>query len=132
MDSTGFFSMKLAYHLNLLRKEINAKYVKRSRKVSKTAAGQGFTLLEVLVAVVILSLAYVAILQNFSMSLGNITRISGKQDRLLENVLLLEQKMSAAEGEEYPIFLEGSNYKLVVVAVENEPFLTLKLEANQP
>ena len=85
--------------------------------------------MEVLVAVAILGLAYVAVLQNFSVSLGNITRLSEYRDNLLNTTLVLEKEMLLTEsGNENIAFLEGSQYRLVIVTSEDEKFTTLKLE----
>ena len=53
--------------------------------------------MEVLVAVAILGLAYVAVLQNFSVSLGNITRLSEYRDNLLNTTLVLEKEILLTE-----------------------------------
>jgi prepilin-type N-terminal cleavage/methylation domain-containing protein len=99
-----------------------------TEKKRKGKSSKGFTLMEVLVAVAILGLAYVAVLQNFSVSLGNITRLSGHRDRLLHTTLVLEKEMLLSEsGNENPIFLEGSRYRLVIVTSADEKFTTLKL-----
>ena len=54
-------------------------------------APKGFTLLEVVVAVVILGLAYVAILQNFSFSSRNIARLQDSRTATFENSLEFEE-----------------------------------------
>lgn len=106
----------------------------------------GFTLIEVLVAVTILGLAYVAILQNFSLSLRNLARLDTKRLALFDEAQLFEQKiryvspasnMVEGEGgkgnidvkESGPSFLEGQKYRLVEVTSENGEFMTLKLES---
>jgi len=100
------------------------------------AAGKnkkGFTLIEVLAAVIILGLAYIAVLQNFSLSMKNITRIEKARTNTLEKTLAFEQLLSPPEDEpdqdtDLPLFLEGSYYQLVVVAAEDDDIVSLKLE----
>ena len=101
-----------------------------------TATGKnkkGFTLIEVLTAVIILGLAYVAILQSFSLSMKNITRIEKARANTLEEMLAFEQLLSPPEDEpdqetDLPLFLEGRYYQLVVVAAEDDDIMSLKLE----
>ena len=84
--------------------------------------------MEVLVAVAILGLAYVAVLQNFSVTMGNITRLSDYREILLDTTLALEKEILFSEnGEEATTFLEGSHYRLVIVTSEDDKFTTLKL-----
>ena len=84
--------------------------------------------MEVLVAVAILGLAYVAVLQNFSLSLGNITRLSGYRENLLHTTLELEKELVLSEDvDDKETFMEGSRYRLVTVTSEDERFTTLKL-----
>ena len=98
-------------------------------------ANKGFTLIEVLAAVVILGMAYVAILQNFSISMLNIDRIENARTDSFEDMLAFEQLLRPpAEDEEefipeeYPVFMEGRVYQLLIVTDENENMTTLKLE----
>lgn len=93
----------------------------------------GFTLIEVLAAVIILGLAYVAVLQSFSLSMKNITRIEKARESTLEKTLALEQLLYPQEEEPdhdtaLPLFLEGRFYELVVVATEGDDIMSLKLE----
>jgi len=94
---------------------------------------KGFTLIEVLAAVIILGLAYVAVLQSFSLSMKNITRIEKARINTLEQMLAFEQLLSPPEDEsdqntDLPLFLEGSYYQLVVVETEDDGMMSLKLE----
>jgi len=95
---------------------------------------QGFTIMEVVVAVIVLALAYTSILQNFSLSLRNIKRIDDKLALFFSEQLQFESKLEemAFGGEveqEGEIFLEGEKYRLVVVSSENGDFFTLFTEA---
>jgi len=97
---------------------------------------EGFTIIEVVIAVVILALAYTSILQNFSLSLRNIDRVDKKQSELFNQQLLFDAKLQemAFEGEgETPgeVFLEGNRYRVVVVTDENGEFATLLTEQIQ-
>ena len=105
------------------------------RKKSAPAAGQaGFTLLEVVVAVVILGLAYVAVLQNFSFSLNNIIRVEESQRQTFGAALAFEEMLRPADEEAGerkelpagPVFLEGHQYQLVLVASDDDRFVSLK------
>ena len=100
-----------------------------------TKADKGFTLLEVLVAVVILGLSYVAILQSFSLSLRNITKIDNQRANVFEesSSLIHDARFSGdtdtedmeVEGED---FIEGHKYRLVLVPSESGNMETLRLE----
>ena len=92
---------------------------------------RGFTLLEVLVAVVILGLAYVTVLQNFSFSMRNIVRIDKSRQSVRTNTLAFEELLrdeEDVEGEaETMVFLEGHSYNLVQVKDASGSYTTLKL-----
>lgn len=98
---------------------------------------KGFTLMEILVAVIILGLAYVAILQNFSTSMRNIVRVEKSRVEVLDDYLALEAEMlpatletgrDTATPEEKPAYMEGNKFRLVLVASENKRLISLKLE----
>jgi prepilin-type N-terminal cleavage/methylation domain-containing protein len=101
----------------------------------KHAGAAGFTLLEVVVAVVILGLAYVAVLQNFSFSLRNILRVEESRGSTLASALAFEGMLQpvSEEGGELeemepgPVYLEGQTYNLMLVASDNGEFMSLKL-----
>jgi prepilin-type N-terminal cleavage/methylation domain-containing protein len=95
----------------------------------------GFTLIEIIVAVVIMGMAYVVILQNFSLSTRNLSKVESVRDNLLRSALEFDQHSLAAklDNEESTemtesVFMEGSMYQLILVADENENFMTLRLE----
>jgi len=101
------------------------------------AEQSGFTLLEVLVAVLILGMAYVAVLQNFSISLKNIDKISKTRQAVFEELLAFsaDSKFTGAdlllesdEDEEGTLFIEGEKYRLVVVKSTSGELATLKLQ----
>jgi prepilin-type N-terminal cleavage/methylation domain-containing protein len=104
---------------------------------NQAAEQAGFTLLEVLVAVLILGLAYVAVLQNFSISLKNIDKISKTRQAVFEELLTFSQDNkftggnqleSDEEEEEGTLFIEGEKYRLVVVKSNSGELATLKLQ----
>jgi prepilin-type N-terminal cleavage/methylation domain-containing protein len=104
-----------------------------AKKNSKN--NRGFTLIEVLAAVVILGLAYVAALQSFSLSLKNIHRLEAKRSEIADALLAFEEK-SRFTGEsddeeevvEGVVFLEGHKYNLVVITDDSAGFTTMTLE----
>lgn len=107
--------------------------------VGRVAADQrGFTIIEVVVAVIILALAYGAILQNFSLSLRNIGRVDKKRTSIFEQQLQFEdrlQQMSFSDqsnqDEDGEVFLEGDKYQLVVVRNETGELTSLVAENKQ-
>lgn len=98
----------------------------------------GFSLIEVLVAVTILGVAYVAILQSFSLSLHNLGRMKASRALLMQDYLQFEarlvplkegemkEKERRGKGEE--LFLKGGIYELWHLESENGSFNSLKLE----
>jgi prepilin-type N-terminal cleavage/methylation domain-containing protein len=56
---------------------------------------QGFTLVEIVIAVIIMGLAYVVILQSFSLSTRNIAKVEAIRNSLLEYALEFEQQSFA-------------------------------------
>lgn len=97
----------------------------------------GFTLLEVMVAVVILGLAYVSILQSFSLSMSNIHKVREVRAEIFEENLQLGQMTKftgggvseAEEGEgERTLFIEGHKYQLVTITSTSGEMVTLGLE----
>jgi len=88
---------------------------------------QGFTLLEVLVAVLILSLAYVAVLQNFSQSSANIFRLEKGRTADLRESLALEQQLRGTElaGE---VLVRGQKFVLKKIGSKDGQLETVRLE----
>lgn len=99
-----------------------------------SASGQqGFTLLEVLVAVVILGLAYVAILQNLSLAFSNIFRLDKKREAILVEELDFAHGLRAGgqwtdESFSSDIFMEGHKCRLLKILSKNGELETVKLE----
>ena len=103
----------------------------------KSSRQKGFTLLEILIAVTILGLAYVAILQNFSESMSNIVRLDDRRTEVLEDSITFAQKTQPylfgndeeGDGEtDAPVFLEGHKYQLIIVTDDKDNFMSLKLK----
>jgi prepilin-type N-terminal cleavage/methylation domain-containing protein len=101
------------------------------------AAGQaGFTLLEVLAAVLILGLAYVAVLDSFSISLRNIHKVSNTRQAVFADLTAFnsdikftgDTNLETDKKEEGVLFMEGEKYKLMVVTSESGEMTTLKLQ----
>lgn len=92
---------------------------------------KGFTLIEVFVALIILGMAYVAVLQNFSVSLTNIDRLDRSASRLFDDVMEFERLLRPDEDEEEEtgeVFLEGGKYRLILIANAKRDLMSLKLE----
>jgi len=93
----------------------------------------GFTIIEVVVAVIILALAYASILQNFSLSLRNIDRVDSKQTEIFSRQLEFEallRKIATGEEEDQQgeVFLEGERSQVVMLTDESGQFVTLLIE----
>ena len=108
----------------------------KGRSVPQPTGGEaGFTLIEVVVAVLILGLAYVAVLQNFSISLSNIFRLESSRSSTFEEYLAFEDQLAAgAEDQEFQeqpmpgeVYLEGRKYNVEVVTSDNNEFMSLRL-----
>ena len=96
----------------------------------------GFTLLEVLVAVLILGLAYVAVLENFSISLRNIDKVGKTRQAVFDELLAFSESIKFTgpdlledeEEDEGTLFIEGEKYQLMEVLSESGELATLKLQ----
>jgi len=102
-----------------------------ARLTGKRRGQGGFTLIEVLIAAVVLGLAYVAILQNFSLSTRNIFRLEQKREDILVGALRLDEQLldidangNSAEGSP---FVEGLQYSLLLLTDNSRNLMTLKL-----
>jgi|GEM_PF-957104 len=113
----------------------------KAGNIVPTPAAQqaGFTLLEVLVAVLILGMAYVAVLENFSISLKNIDKITKTRQAVFEELLAFSEgskftgtdllaSEEEEEEEESTLFIEGEKYRLVAVKSTSGELATLKLQ----
>jgi len=112
----------------------------KAGNIVPTPAAQqaGFTLLEVLVAVLILGMAYVAVLENFSISLKNIDKITKTRQAVFEELLAFSEgskftgtdllASEEEEEEESTLFIEGEKYRLVAVKSTSGELATLKLQ----
>ena len=94
----------------------------------------GFTLLEVMIAVLLLGLSYVAVLESFSFSLQRLVKLEQRlesfinQDaQLFQSIKFNSNTMNIEESEE-DVFLEGSEYVLVIASSEGGLLQTLKLQ----
>ncbi len=91
----------------------------------------GFTLLEVLLAVTILGMAYLAIMQNFSVSLQNIERLDRNGGQLFMAQLEMEKHFLVGNLDEEvggEIFVEGVKYLVMQTGDESGKLSTLSLK----
>ncbi len=102
--------------------------------MTTTSRQQGFSLIEILVAVTIMGLAYVAILQNFSMSSRSIFAMEEGRAKTLATSMAFEQTLlfMDVEGQDdaagAEIVASGGRYDLALVTDEEDEFMTLKLK----
>ena len=84
-------------------------------------------MLEVLVAVLILSLAYVAVLQNFSQSNANIFRLEKGRATDLRDAMALEQQLRGTDlvGE---VLVLGQKFVLKKIGSKDGQLETVRLE----
>jgi prepilin-type N-terminal cleavage/methylation domain-containing protein len=105
---------------------------RKKKPQQEKGAESGFTLLEVLVATVILGLAYLAVLQSFSFSLENILRIDNSKHNILSASLELEGLLRVSDLEEAPpvdgvVYLEGRRHKAVLVSSEDGRLVSVRI-----
>ena len=110
--------------------------VKTECSRNRKDTSSGFTLLEVLAAVLILGLSYVAVLQCFSVALKNISKIETSRSELFEEKLTFSRdtKFSgleafADEEREGIPFIEGQKYRLIEIVSESGELSTLVIES---
>lgn len=102
--------------------------------MGKKKRQKGFSLLEILVAVTIMGLAYVAILQNFSMSTRSIVKMDEGRTVLLASAMAFERMLLSLDqaeegaGDAGEVLAEGGRYQVTQVIDENDDFMTLKLK----
>lgn len=98
-----------------------------SKTLGNYSQQHGFTLLEVLVAVLILSLAYVAVLQNFSQSNANIFRLEKGRATDLREAQALEHELRGADraGE---VMVQGQKFVLKKIGSKDGELETVRLE----
>lgn len=98
----------------------------------------GFTLLEILVAVTILAMAYLVILQNFSLSFRNLEKLEGAWRRDFAAILLRESdfrvipvkaEVEPLEGE---VLVAGLKYQVVMVTAPEAPGQSTLLLERRP
>lgn len=95
---------------------------------------RGFTLLEVLAAVVILGLAYVAVLESFSVSLGNIEKVDKSRSESFSGQIAFSRDIKFTGGDAFAeqaegiIFIQGEKYSLIEVSNDAGDMTTLKLQ----
>lgn len=98
----------------------------------------GFTLLEILVAVTILAMAYLVVLQNFSLSFRNLERLELVWQRDFTALLERERDFRAipVKAEEEPLVGEvlvvGQKYQLVQVSGSDAPGQSTLLLERRP
>ncbi|MFH1215403.1 MAG: type II secretion system protein [Pseudomonadota bacterium] len=110
-----------------------------SERGGRAAAGQsqkGFTLLEVLAAVLILGLAYVATLESFSVALKNIGRVEKIRANVFDEMVSfsLDTRYTGSESAVYEeqeenstLFIEGHKFRLLEVRSTSGELASLKL-----
>ncbi|NTV12760.1 MAG: type II secretion system protein [Desulfobulbaceae bacterium] len=105
----------------------------------RRGAARGFTLLEILVAVAILGLAYLVVLQNFSQSFHNLERVERGWQRDFTAILTREldfmvipTKKADVEPLVGDIYVKGQFFQLVVVKSQDAARQTTVLLEKQP
>ena len=94
---------------------------------------KGFTLLEVMTAVLLLGLSYVAVLESFSSSMHRLAKIEEKmefffrQDASLRESIKFNGIAMDYEENDNEIFLEGTSYSLSIAVSEKGLLQSLQL-----
>lgn len=113
--------------------------MRRCERNARLVAGpteQGFTLLEVLAAVLILGLAYVATLESFSVAMRNIDKAETTRSLLRAELAAFCQDIRFVGTEAFPaeeeeeegiLFLEGSKLRLLAVRSASGELMSLRL-----
>lgn len=95
---------------------------------------KGFTLLEVMIAVLLLSLSYVAVLESFSSSMQRLLKLEDRleyfysQDSQLNKIIKYSGPAIDLEENEGEVFLEGATYQLSVIDSESGLLQSLQLQ----
>ncbi len=96
-----------------------------------TIKQSGFTLIEVMVAVLLLAIGYVAVLESFSTSLRRLAKDGVKRQAFFEQEVDLSRQLRFANaneaGDDGDIYLEGKIYNLHHRASESGLLKSLKL-----
>ncbi|MBU0680665.1 MAG: type II secretion system GspH family protein [Proteobacteria bacterium] len=96
-------------------------------------ATDGFTLLEVMTAVLLLALSYVAVLESFSSSMQRLVKLEKSLESFVSQDIQLTQDIKFSgpalfdEESAGEIFLEGTTYLLTVVSSEEGLLHSLQL-----
>lgn len=105
----------------------------------KKSGASGFTLLEILVAVAILGLAYLVVLQSFSQSFRNLGRVEQAWQRDFTAILsreldfmVIPTKQADVEPLVGEIYVKGQVFQLVVVNSLDAPGQTTVLLERLP
>jgi prepilin-type N-terminal cleavage/methylation domain-containing protein len=96
---------------------------------------RGFTLLEVMIAVLLLSLSYVAVLESFSSSMKRLSKLDARlesffrQDNQMTGHIKFSGPSLDQEVSDGEIFLEGSTYVLTITASQGGLLHSLQLRS---
>ncbi len=99
-------------------------------------SSEGFTLLEVMTAVLLLGLSYVAVLESFSSSMNRLNKIEAKlefffnQDAAMTEKVKFTSLATDYEENDSEIFLEGTTYTLFIANSEKGLMQGLHLQQN--
>ncbi len=86
----------------------------------------------------ILGLSYVAVLQSFSLSMQKIQHLETKRIEIFDNLLGFEEEArftgdfdnDEEEETDFPLFVEGHKYNVVIITDDDTDLMSLKLEKN--